>query len=153
MVIAGRGSGEKELRDLVLNLNLSEETEFVGFVDYKDVAKYHRLNDIFVCVSRQESFGVAVLEASSCGKPVIVSNTGGLPEVVENNTTGIIVKSESVEETAQAIEKLVLDKELREQMGKNGREFVLRNYELSFCLDKMTSIYSKTIKKGTTRNS
>lgn len=145
LLIIGKGSKRLEIESLILELDLSKEVELIGFVEYKDIARYHNQFDIFVCVSRQESFGVAVLEASACGRPVIVSNAGGLPEVAENNDTGFIVNKESVEETAAAIEKLVFDKDLRERFGRNGREFVLRNYELNSCLDKMISIYNNVL--------
>ena len=63
-------------------LNIAGKVVFTGKVEYDQVVKYHNMIDIFVNVSRNESFGVAVLEASACEKPVVVSNVGGLPDLV-----------------------------------------------------------------------
>ena len=60
-----------------------------------------------------ESFGVAILEASACAKPVIVSRVGGLPEVVEDNVTGFIVPSKNEKTAADAIENLILNEDFR----------------------------------------
>ncbi len=76
-----------------------------------------------------ESFGVSVLESSACEKPVVVSKVGGLPEVVKDGITGIIVEPHNIQATAVAIEKLVLDVNLRKQFGKQGREMVKGKYD------------------------
>jgi len=83
---------------------------FTGKVPYNEVPKYQNMLTISVSVSDSESFGVAILEASACEKPVVVSNVGGLTEVVEDGVTGIIVPPRNPEKTAEAIEKLLLDK-------------------------------------------
>ena len=143
LLIVGGGSQLDYLKQLTLDLGINNETKFVNFIPYKEVPDYHKKIDIFVSVSREESesFGVSVLESSSCGKPVIVSDIGGLPEVVKNNVTGIIVPVNDISATASAIEKLVLDKNLREELGRNGREHVVNNYNLELCTKKMVSIY------------
>ena len=97
--------------------------------------------DIYVAVSIKESFGVAVLEASACSKPVVVSNVGGLPEIVEDGITGFIVEKENPEVLAEALEKLILDIDLRIQMGKNGRNKVINEYNWKDSVAAMISIY------------
>jgi glycosyltransferase involved in cell wall biosynthesis len=101
--------------------------------------------DIAVYVSLYESFGVAVLEASACEKPVVVSNVGGLPEVVEGNKTGFIVAPKNIEETAVAINKLINDPELRCRMGEQGRKFVQDKYEWNKCIDKLITAYKDLV--------
>lgn len=144
LLIVGGGSQMDCLVQLTIDLGINNETSFAHYIPYKDVPSYHNKIDIFVSVSREdsESFGVSVLESSSSGKPVIVSNVGGLPEVVINNVTGFIVTKEDVKATALAIEKLVLDKLLREEFGKNGREYVIKNYSLESSSEKMISVYN-----------
>jgi len=99
--------------------------------------------DIFVNVSRNESFGVSILESSACEKPIVASNIGGLKEVVVNNVTGFLVESENVDAIADAIEKLVIDKNLRKEMGMKGRKFVKENYEFSTNVEDTISLYKK----------
>ena len=100
---------------------------------------------VSVVISVAESFGVAVVEAEACGIPVVVSNVGGLPEVVENGITGFIVPPRNPEDTALAIEKLILDKNLRNNMSKAGREFILKNYEWNKNAKIMEDLYKKIV--------
>jgi len=86
-----------------------------------------------------------VLEASACCKPVVVSNVGGLPEVVENGTTGYIVEKENPTLLTEAIGKLIVNKELRKQFGENGRKKVLEEYDWKKSVDKMISIYKECL--------
>ena len=99
--------------------------------------------DVFVSLSIEdsESFGVAVIEASACEKPVVVSRVGGFPEVVENNVTGIIVEKENVKEAADAMLKLIKDKYLREEMGKAGRKRVIKYFNWDENVTQMLNIY------------
>ncbi len=143
LLIVGSGSLEAKLKKMVSDLGLSEYTVFVGKVPYDEIPKYHNMIDIPVFVSNSESFGVAVIEASACEKPVIVSDVGGLPEVVENNVTGIVVPPRNEIETAKAIEKLVLDKSLREKMGKAGRERAKKLYNWEENVKQMIEIYKR----------
>jgi glycosyltransferase involved in cell wall biosynthesis len=98
--------------------------------------------DIFVAVSQEESFGVAVLEASACEKPVVVSNVGGLPEVVTDKETGFLVEKNNPAAIAEALEKLLLNPELRTIFGRNGRAKVLKEYQWEDSVRKMLSVYS-----------
>jgi len=101
-------------------------TVFTGKVNYGEVPKYHNMLTIsvFPSIFESESFGVSILEASACEKPVVVSNVGGLPEVVDDQKTGFIVPPKDPEKLAEAIEKLILNESLRLQIGKAGRIMV-----------------------------
>ena len=100
---------------------------------------------IFCAFSRQESFGVAVLEASASGIPVITSNRGGLPEVVIDGLTGIIIEQLNPDNASKAIIKLVKNKYLREELGNNGIRFVNKNYSWSNSVKKMIHIYKSLL--------
>lgn len=147
LLLVGGGSKEDRLKSLVKELNLEKNTLFTGKVEYSKIVQYHNRIDIFVNVSRNESFGVAVLESSACGKPVIVSNVGGLKEVVLNNVTGFLTEPENIQDVANAIEKLVLNKDLCDEMGENGRKFVKEKYEFSQNVSDTISLYEKLINK------
>jgi glycosyltransferase involved in cell wall biosynthesis len=147
LLIVGGGSKEKEYKNLVSDLNIIDKVIFTGKVEYAQVVKYHNMIDIFVNVSRNESFGVSVLEASACEKPVIVSNVGGLAEVVENNNTGLLVQSENIEAIANAIKKLFTNKDLCLQMGLKGRMFVQAHYQFSNNVESTIEIYKQLLKK------
>lgn len=148
LLIVGGGSLEEDLRKLAKELGIWNKTIFTGKVPFEDVPIYHNMLSVSVSVSvsESESFGVAVVEAMSCDKPVVVSNVGGLPEVVEEGKNGFVVPPRNTEETAKAIERLLLNKDLREKMGQAGRERVMAIYDWNLCVDKMVGIYRGFIK-------
>ena len=147
LLIVGDGTKKKDFQQMVSNLDLKDRTIFVGKVPHNEIPRYHNMIDIPVFLSNSESFGVAVIEASACEKPVVVSNVGGLPEVVEHEKTGLIVPPDNPEAAAKAIEKLILDETLRSKMGQAGREKVIRQYDWKKNIEQMITIYHKTINK------
>ena len=147
LLIVGKGSLESQLKKLAEELNIADSTIFTGFVRYSEVQNYHNMLDIYLALSviDDESFGVAVLEAGACEKPVIVSDIGGLTEVVENNLTGIIVPSKNPVKAAEAIEFLVKNKEEGKKMGKAARLRILEKYDFEKNLEQMLMIYNNTV--------
>ena len=142
LLIVGDGTLRKNLEDLVHSLKLMNDIVFTGYIKHNEVEKYQNMLDIYVAVSLQESFGVAILEASACSKPVIVSNVGGLPEIVENGKTGIIVEKENSEQLSDALITLINNPDLRITMGKNGRMKVLNEYNWESSVKKMLLVYN-----------
>ena len=147
-MIVGGGTLEKHLKNLVKELDLWDFTMFTGYIPPKEIPKYHNMLDIYASLSIEasESFGVAVLEASACEKPVVVSNIGGLPEVVINNTTGFLVEKENVNEISRTLERLILNEKLRKELGTNGREFVIKSYNWKNNVESMINIYNNLLK-------
>lgn len=149
LLIVGKGSQEYYLKQLVKNLNLENDVTFTGFIEHGDVPKYHNMLDIYVSVSidDSESFGVAILEAGACGKPVVVSDVGGLPEVVVNGETGFVVESKNPDAIASSICRLIDNPELRVSMGNSGRKRVLEFYSWNDSVKKMIAVYDSMILK------
>src|SRR5207249_4800627 len=81
--------------------------------------------DIFVFPSTTDTFGNVILEAQACGLPVVVSDSGGPKELVQDKGNGLITKSHDVEDFARAIRALVTNPALRERMGKSARNSVV----------------------------
>jgi len=145
LLIVGGGSLNQQLRSLVRELGMDGCTHFAGAVRYDEVPKYQNMLSVSVSVSiaDSESFGVAIIEAGACEKPVVVSNVGGLPEVVENGVTGFVVPPRDVDATAVAMERLVLDPVLRASMGGHGRERVRELYDWNENVAQMLAIYAE----------
>jgi len=141
LLIVGDGSQRKALEKQVSDHGLSDDVVFQGAMSQDEVPKYLNMLHIFVALSRNESFGVSVLEASACEKPVIVSRVGGLPEVVDEGISGLIVESENVNEAFNAILTLKNDEELRNRMGQAGRKKVLNSFNFSSNVEQMIHIY------------
>lgn len=143
LYIAGSGSQMDALQKLAQELNVMDVAEFAGRIPHTSVPTALSKLDIYVAASRSdaESFGVAILEASSCAVPVIVANVGGLPEVVQDGKTGIIVAREDAQAIADSIVHLALNADLRRAMGAAGREFVVEQYDWQRSVDIMEQVY------------
>tara|TARA_B100000242_G_scaffold37677_1_gene22484 strand:+ start:135 stop:1241 length:1107 start_codon:yes stop_codon:yes gene_type:complete len=145
--IVGSGDQKQILLDLISSLNLKDIVSLKDRVKHNLVPLEMEEISIFCALSRQESFGVAVLEASALGIPVIVSNKGGLPEVVINEKTGLIIDNLNPECASKAIIRLVRDYEFRRFLGSNGREFVSKKYNWNDSLDIINKIYQTLLIK------
>lgn len=145
--LVGDGPQVPELRSLVAELDISECTTFVGRVPHKTVPAELGILDIYVALSAldSESFGVAIIEAGAAGRPVVVSDAGGLPEVVIDGTTGLVVPRGDPQAAAEALYKLAHDPELRIKMGEAGQRHVSSAYSWSACVEEMKLVYRKTI--------
>lgn len=145
LLIVGDGSEKESLENMVENSGLKDKVHFTGMVSHDFVPLYHKIIDIFVALSEEESFGVAIVEASACETPVVVSDVGGLPEVVEKGVTGFIVEKSNSFAAAHAIEKLVLDYDLRNKIGASGRKRVAKLYNWNDNIDLMVDIYKNIL--------
>jgi len=141
LIIAGDGPLKNYLQNLAKDLGIEESVDFLGFVPQDQIPALLNGLSIFVAVSVFETFGVAILEASACGLPVVVSDAGGLGEVMKDGITGVMVPKCDVSATAEAIANLIDDDELRTRMGKSGRNFVLENYEWNENASRMERLY------------
>jgi glycosyltransferase involved in cell wall biosynthesis len=150
LFIVGGGSKEAVLKKQVSSLGIEDKVKFAGRIPNSRIQEYHNMLDVYVALSvdDSESFGVAVVEAAACEKPVVVSNVSGFAEVVENGATGIIVPVRNAKVAANAIERIVMDKELARQMGVNGRKRVEELYDWSANLKGIISIYNSLLKNN-----
>lgn len=151
--IVGDGPLRLTLENLADELDVKDYVVFHGFVNQNnEFEKYFSLltsMDVFTILSvlDSETFGVAAVEACACGIPVIATNVGGLPEVVDDELTGIIVPPRNVEATAIALERLIEDQALRNELGKNGRKKVERLYDWKNNTALMIDLYNNSVKK------
>jgi glycosyltransferase involved in cell wall biosynthesis len=109
--------------------------------------------DIYVALSRSdsESFGVAIVEASMAGRPVVVSDAGGLPEVTLDGETGLIVPRDDPWAAALALEKLIFDADLRHRMGVAGQVHVAKHYSWHANLQTMLMLYESVFEQHETK--
>ncbi len=147
LLIVGDGPQRDALVQLAARLGITDRTKFVGAVAHAEVPHWLHQLDIYAAPSRldSESFGVAVIEAGACGLPVVVSDAGGLPEVVVAGETGLVVPREDVPALQAALKRLVLDAGLRARLGAAGRAHVEREYEWGRCVSLMERCYADTI--------
>jgi glycosyltransferase involved in cell wall biosynthesis len=101
------------------------EACFTGYLTGKDLATAYASADIFVFPSTTDTFGNVIIEAQASGVPVIVSDSGGPKELVENNENGLITKAHDLEDFTEAIRKLIVDPGLRGRMAESARKSVV----------------------------
>lgn len=124
--VAGVGDRKEALERLVAELRLGDAVRLLGFVPDDDLPALYAAADVFVLASRRydllvEGFGIAVVEASASGLPVIGSRSGGIPEAVREGVTGVIVEPDDPASLAAAAIRLLEDEALRRRMGHAGR--------------------------------
>ncbi|MBA2611424.1 MAG: glycosyltransferase [Bacteroidetes bacterium] len=145
LVIIGDGTQLTALKEICKTLGVDEKITFTGRIPFKNISNYYNMIDILVNISEYESFGVSVVEAMACGTPVVVTNVGGLKEVVRDDSVGLKVKVGDVEDTVKAIELLMNDKTLYEQIAINARKHVIERYNWEDNVKQMIDEYLKLL--------
>ncbi len=144
LLIVGDGSLRCKLEKLTFDLNIQNQVRFIGRVPHAEVPNWLGEIDIFVnpSVDESETFGIAVLEASATELPVIASNIGGLPEVVQDNVTGFLVPPRDIDALSEKLGILMKNADLRQKMGRAGRKFVQDHYEWNHIVKIMEAVYA-----------
>jgi len=150
LLLVGEGPIRSMLDKLIRHHGLEHHVIFTGRIKFEDLAKYIQLGEVFAMPSRDRFFGLEVeglgivyLEASACGVPVIVGKSGGAPDAVIQNQTGLIVDGTKPQEISDAICKLLADKELARQMGRQGREWVVENWRWQIWSEKFNTLLNR----------
>lgn len=125
-VIAGTGEDEPRLRCMVAELGLEQAVVFAGFVEEADKPAYYHACDVYTILSRRdgllvEGFGITLLEAAACGKPVVAGNHGGVAEAVIADQTGLLVDPLDPDQVAAALIDLLTDPAKAERFGRYAR--------------------------------
>lgn len=138
--VVGEGPERHRLAALAAELGVTD-LEMPGAVPIADVPARLAALDVFVALSRVEGFGVAVLEAAACGLPAVVSDAGGLPEIVVERVTGHVIPDGDPDLAASALVRLARDPVRRDAMGRAARERAVRRFSWDASLDAMERVY------------
>jgi glycosyltransferase involved in cell wall biosynthesis len=149
VVLAGEGPERKPLIELAERLGVTDRVDFRGEVAHEQVPGILAELDVLVMPSRAEGFGVAALEAQAMELPVVASRVDGLPDVVEDERTGLLVLPDDPEALAGAIARLAGDASLRAQLGRAGRAFVERRYRWEANVAQMERLYRRLLAEFT----
>jgi glycosyltransferase involved in cell wall biosynthesis len=152
LLIVGSGSSSMQIQisQLVENLKIGGKVKFLGSIEYSNMPQIHNLADVFCLPSIPtktwaEQFGYSMVEAMACGKPVVSTSTGSIPEVVKDRATGILVKPNDPRGLESALEELILNKQERDAFGRNAREWVLQKFEANKVAGQLANIYSRFV--------
>lgn len=147
LLLVGQGPYEKHLRSLVKKNNLESHVTFIGRILFADLPRYICAGEIFAMPSRSRFFGLEVeglgivyLEASACALPVIAGSSGGAPDAVIPNITGIVVDGTKNNQIAAAAIKLLNDPVLSKSMGAAGREWIVNEWRWQIWSEKFNDL-------------
>jgi len=144
-VFAGNGPQEENIKNRIRELGLEKNVRLLGL--RPDVEVVLKGIDLFVLPTFQEALGTSILEASAMERAVISTRVGGVPEVVRDGRTGLLVEPDNAEELQGAIIKLLKDPGLRERMGREGRKLVEADFSTIRMVQKLHGLYSTLVKK------
>ncbi len=147
LIIGGSGSNERYLKGLVSDLGLSDGTVFTGQIPYSKIPDFINSVDIVVNPSHRESFGVNVLEAGACGKPVILSDIEGLKEVYKEGSSAVSFKAGNVDDLSEKLLYLIRNEAARKEIGGTALAWVKENYSVEKCAESQISVYQNLIKE------
>ena len=141
LVLAGDGFERPALQQLAEERGISGDVTFLGWVPNVDLPQYYRAAILSVIPSLEEGFGIPAAEAMGCEIPVVASDAGGLPEVVEHGVTGLVVPRGDTAALTAAIGSLLGDAERRRKMGVAGRERALRLFDWDRSAEQFERLY------------
>ncbi len=141
LLIAGDVIERRKCAALVEELGLGGVLELLGRVEPAQIPSLLAGCDLFVLPSRQESFGIAILEAMASRKAVIATRVGGVPELVRHMENGLLVDAESPQKLARAMVLLIQDNELRDSLAEAGHETVKSRFTWEKVVDKYLDVY------------
>lgn len=146
LVVAGSGPERTMLEELTRELGMAEAVSFTGRVDNVDMANLYRSADIMLNPSLVDNMPNSVLEALACGVPVISTNVGGVPYIVDDGKTALLVPPKNPEAMAASITSLLADPELSRRLRDAGLEAV-QQYTWANVRDRLLQTYAEVLAK------
>lgn len=143
--ITGFSSGRKFIENHIISENCIDAVHFMNNVPLEQLPAIFHAHDIVWVPSLYDNFPITCLEAMACGKPVVVSDAGGLPEMVQHEKTGLVFKKGDPNDLAQKTLMLISRPDLMASLGKNARLFCEQNYNDEFIYKKNTVLYQTAL--------
>ena len=144
VVIVGDGPDRDALTRQAEALGIGDKVVFAGF--QRDMAPYFAMARILALPSHSEGSPNVVLEAMAAGLPIAATNVGGVPEIIENRTTGLLTPSGDPAAMAAALHELLTDTELGQRLGESARAEARKNYTLESYRHKLVGFYQETLR-------
>jgi len=143
--IVGDGPERGNLEHLSDSLGLKDNVKFSGSVPYGEVPKYLSEADVFARPSRSEGMGNAFIEALAAGLPIIGTPVGGITDIIDDQNTGLFVKTDDPKDLAEKIKILLNDKELAARIVANGHKIILERFDWDFIAKAYAQVFSKKL--------
>ncbi|MCJ7713610.1 glycosyltransferase family 4 protein [Candidatus Bathyarchaeota archaeon] len=144
-IIVGSGYMKEQLLDIVKSMNLEHKVLFAGFLEDEILLKLQKYADVSIVPSLFEPFGIVALEAMAAGSPTVVSDTGGLSEIVDHDLTGVKVYPNDPESLAWGVIKILLDEKYAAYIRKNAYKKIKDKYDWKKIALKTKKIYNSVL--------
>jgi glycogen synthase len=145
LVIAGRGVLRETIQEHVKKLDLERDVMLCGYLEGQVLRSFYRVSDIHVCPSHYEPFGLVALEAMAAGTPVVVSDTGGLRDIVTSDAVGRTFPPTDTRALAETLDELAGNLALRRRLGQSGKKHVLQAFTWAHLARKAVNLYQRAI--------
>ena len=148
LTLVGDGPDRGRVERMVEALELKEHVELLGYRSTEEVRELLGHADVFVLPSFAEGVPVVLMEAMASGVPVVASRIAGIPELVEDNVSGVLVAPANSDALAKAIERLLEDPALRKRLAERGRAVVEREFDIRKEVTKLARLFEQTLRGG-----
>lgn len=145
LIVAGDGREKKEMEDLARKINA--KVRFLGKVNHKDMLELYQRAGIVCVPSRADNSPVVIYEAMMYGTPVVASNVGGIPDLVDDGVTGFLFNANDSMEMAEKITRILENSKLREQMSENARIKAKKEFSKDKHIKEILNIYRHSIEE------
>ncbi len=146
-IITGSGILSDTLQERINELGLAKQFKFLGFVTREELIKLYQNATLYVLPSHYEGLPTVLLEAMSCGLPVIATAVSGNLDVITHGKNGILVPPKSPEKIAEAISLLLEDEQIRKKLGENARKTIEEKYTWDILSNNYLKYYTSLIRK------
>src|SRR3954471_5045844 len=149
LCMVGDGPDRADLERRAHELGIVRDTVFLGYQE--DVAQYYAAFDALVLPSSNEGTPVSAIEALAAGRPVVATRVGGVPDVVQEGEDGFLVEPGAIGDLADRLAQLARDPQLRERMGRAGRDRVMSRYAVERLVEDVDRLYRSLLSAGAAR--
>ena len=146
-LMTGEGSLKDRIFDRFVQEGVADMVEYLGVVKTERVPDLINQSRVFIYPSREEPFGLSILEAMACEVPVVTTNVFGPSEIITNNVDGLTVPPENVRELVNAVGLLLTNEKLRTQIGRNARKTVETKFDIKLHYDGLIKSYQQLVSK------
>lgn len=152
-LVVGDGPYSTQLETLAVGIGVRDRVIFAGKVPEEDLPDIYALSDVFVMPSREqldvcdaEGFGIVFLEANACGKPVVGGRSGGIPDAIMDEVTGLLVNPHDPTDIANALTRLLTDRHFAHRLGQQGRLRAVRDFNWEKVCGQVQAILESTVR-------
>ena len=133
------------MKKLIIDNDLSQHVDLVGALSFEEVVSHYQQATVLVMPSRTctddiDGLPTVIIEALAMGIPVIASSIAGIPDLIKDGSTGLIVPPDDERSLAKAIKEVLVDQKLRELLTLHGRNEILKNYDISRTIQQLNNV-------------